>query len=134
MAISIRVAPGGALPEIEAMTETIVLIAAVLGGGVTAGAAFYVLGRRGERRVADVAARTAARESERLLEDTKQRLTLMAKEELLRARETLERDLSLRRSELDKREAAIERRAAADAERERALGARDQALASRDQL
>jgi len=115
------------------MTETLVLIAAVLGGGVAAGAAFYVLGRRGERRAADVAARVAARESERLLEDTRQRLTLVAKEELLRARETLERELSLRRGELDKREGAMERRAAADAEREHALGARDQALASRDQ-
>src|SRR6266849_1733709 len=115
------------------MTDLTGLFAAVLGGGVAAGAAFYVLGRRGERRAADVAARVAARESERLLEDTKQRLTLVAKDELLRARETLERELSLRRGDLDKRETALERRAAADAERERELGARDQALANRDQ-
>ncbi len=115
------------------MTDLTGLFAAVLGGGVAAGAAFYVLGRRGERRAADVAARVAARESERLLEDTKQRLTLVAKEELLRARETLERELSLRRGDFEKRETALERRAAADAERERELGARDQALANRDQ-
>src|SRR5713226_3918356 len=115
------------------MTDWTGLFAAVLGGGVAAGAAFYVLGRRGERRAAEVAARTAARESERLLEDARQRFTLAAKEELLRARETLERELSLRRSELDRREAALERRTAAGEERERELGARDQALAHRDQ-
>src|SRR3989442_11086920 len=115
------------------MTETMVLIAAVLGGGVAAGTAFYVLGRRGERRAAEVAARAAARESERLLEDAKQRLTVAAKEELLRTRETLERELALRRSELDKREGALERRTTACEERERELGRRDQALTSSEQ-
>src|SRR5256712_1681428 len=115
------------------MTETMVLIAAVLGGGVAAGTGFYVLGQRGERRAAEVAARAAARESERLLEDAKQRLTVSAKEELLRTRETLERELALRRSELDKREAALERRTTACEERERELGRRDQALASSQQ-
>ena len=115
------------------MTGAIGVIAAVLGGGVAAGTAFYVLGRRLERRAADAAARAAARESERLLADAKQRLTVSAKEELLQARETLERELALRRSELEKREAALERRTAAGEERERELGRRDQALASREQ-
>src|SRR5438128_2122008 len=115
------------------MTGAIGLIAAVLGGGVAAGTAFYVLGRRLERRAADAAARAAARESERLLADAKQRLTVSAKEELLQARETLERELALRRIEREKREAALERRPAAGEERERELGRRDQALASREQ-
>src|SRR5260370_17381664 len=103
------------------MTDLAGLVAAVLGGGVAAGAAFYLLGRRGERRAADVAARVAARESERLLEDTKQRLTLVAKEELLGARETLERELSLRRGDLDNRATALHRRAAPHAEPEHEL-------------
>ena len=115
------------------MTDWTGLFAAVLGGGVAAGTAFYVLGQRGERRAAEVAARAAARESERLLEDAKQRLTVSAKEELLRTRETLERELALRRSELDKREGALERRTTACEERERELGRRDQALASSEQ-
>src|SRR3989442_228395 len=115
------------------MTDWTGLFAAVLGGGVAAGTAFYVLGQRGERRAAEVAARAAARESERLLEDAKQRLTVSAQEELLRTRETLERELALRRSELDKREAALERRTTACEERERELGRRDQALASSEQ-
>src|SRR2546425_1271267 len=124
---------GEALSEINAMTEPMVLIAAVLGGGVAAGTAFYVVGRRLERRVATGAALAAARESERLLADAEQRLTVSAKEELLRTRETLERELALRRSELEKRDAALERRTAAAEDRERELGRRDQALASRDQ-
>ncbi len=115
------------------MTETMVLIAAVLGGGVAAGTALYVLGRRLERRAAQAAAQAAARESERLLEDAKQRLTVSAKEELLRTRETLERELALRRSEQEKRETALERRAAAGEERERELARRDQGLAGREQ-
>ncbi len=115
------------------MTETMVLIAAVLGGGVAAGTALYVLGRRLERRAAQAAAQAAARESERLLEDAKQRLTVSAKEELLRTRETLERELALRRSDLEKRETALERRAAAGEERERELARRDQGLAGREQ-
>src|SRR2546425_3090214 len=116
---------GEALPEINAMTEPMVLIAAVLGGGVAAGTAFYVVGRRLERRAAEAAARAAARESERLLEDAKQKLTVAATAELLRTRETLERELALRRSDLDKREAALERRTAAGDERERELERRD---------
>jgi ribonucrease Y len=109
------------------------LMAAVLGGGVAAGAAFYIVGRRVERRIAEAAARAAARESERLLEDSKQRLTLSAKEELLRAREALEQELAHRRSENERREVALERRAASAEEREREVTRRDQALAAREQ-
>jgi len=109
------------------------LITAVLGGGAAAGAAFYIVGRRMERRVAEAAARAAAREGERLLEEAKQRMTLSAKEELLRARETLEQELAHRRSENERREVALERRAASVEERERESTKRDQGLAARDQ-
>src|SRR3989442_1475815 len=78
-------------------------------------------------------ARKGGRETERLLEDAKQKVTVSGTAELLRTRETRERELALRRSDLDKREAALERRTAAGDERERELGRRDQALAGREQ-
>ena len=62
-------------------------VAALVGGGLAAGAAFYVVGRRVERRAAAAAARAAAGESERLLEDARQRIVLAAKAELLQVRE-----------------------------------------------
>src|SRR5437667_12342310 len=95
------------------MTDWTGLFAAVLGGGVAAGTAFYVLGQRGERGAAEVAARAAARESERLLEDANQPLTVSAKEELLRTPETRDRELAPRRSEPDKPAAPPGRRTTA---------------------
>jgi len=114
------------------MTGWVAQVSAVLGGGLVAGAVFYVLGRRLGRRAADAMAATAARQSERLLEETKQRLTLEAREELLRAREALEQELSRRRSDVEKRETALERKVGAVDGKEKELGRQEAALAQRD--
>ncbi|MBI1967745.1 MAG: ribonuclease Y, partial [Gemmatimonadetes bacterium] len=116
------------------MTEWVVLMAAVLGGGIVAGTAFYILGRHVERRVADAAAQAAVKQSQIILEETKQRLTLEAREELVRARETLEQELTRRRSDVEKREAAVERKLGALEDRERELQRRDQSLGDRDRV
>src|SRR5213594_407473 len=104
------------------------LIAAVLAGALAAGAAFSIVGRRLLRRAATV----ATKEGERLFEEARQRLTLVAKEELLQARESLEREFSRRRVDLDKREASLEQHVAAHEERDRELGRRDQRLGDRE--
>ena len=104
------------------------LITAVLAGALAAGAAFSIVGRRLLRR----AAAAAAKEGERLLEEARQRLTLAAKEELLQARESLEREFSRRRTDLDKRESSLEQQVAAHEERDRELGRRDQRLGDRE--
>jgi ribonuclease Y len=92
------------------MAQWVAVAASLLGGGVAAGLTAYMLGRRMERRAAERAARAAAAESERLLETTRQRMVLAAKEELMRAR-------------------ARETRAAA--ERERALAAAEAEVRAR---
>jgi len=52
------------------------VVSALLGGGVAAGVLAYVVGRRVERRTAELAARTAAVETERLLGEARQRVVL----------------------------------------------------------
>ncbi len=101
-------------------------VAALVGGGLAAGAAFYVVGRRVERRAAAAAARAAAGESERLLEDARQRIVLAAKAELLQVREAFEQEASRRRGEQDRRDAGLAEREARLGERERGLAAREQ--------
>ena len=110
------------------MPNWLSLIAAVLAGALAAGAAFSIVGRRLLRR----AATAATKEGERLLEEARQRLTLVAKEELLQARESLEREFSRRRVDLDKREASLEQHVVAHEERDRELARRDQRLGDRE--
>ena len=110
------------------MPHWLSLIAAVLAGAVAAGTAFYIVGRRLISRAATV----AATERERLLEEARQRLTLAAKEDLIQAREGLERDLSRRRLDLDGRETTLQQHAAAHQERDRELERRDQKLLDRE--
>jgi ribonucrease Y len=120
------------------MPSWLASLAAVLGGGVAAGAAFYVLGRRLERRAAAAAAQAVARESERVLEETRQRMVLAAKEELMSARETMQKELGrreqvfdqklaavdAREEELRRRDQQVEQRTGALTQRERAIVAR----------
>src|SRR3989442_14256162 len=80
------------------------VLLALLSGAAAAGVAFYILGRRIERRVAEAAARAAAAEAERLLEEARQRVVLAAKEELLQAREAWDQEATRRRGELQRRE------------------------------
>jgi len=110
------------------------LLLAVLGGAGAAGAVFYILGRRVEHRVGRAAAEAAARETERLLEETRQRLTLAAKEEKFRAREALEAEQESRRAELAKREAALDQRVRAFEERERHFERRETVQRERDRV
>ena len=92
------------------MPSWLAIVAAVLGGGVVAGTAFYVLGRRVQRRVADGAARTAAAETERLLAEARQRLVLAAREELMTARETMHTSLDQKLADVDRRDQELRRR------------------------
>jgi len=107
---------------------------ALLSGTAAAGATFYILGRRVERRVAEAAARAAAAEGERLLEEAKQHVVLAAKEELFLAREAAEQEATRRRRELERREQQLDERAGALEERDRQLQRRDQSFSDREQV
>src|SRR5216110_1269126 len=104
-----------------------------LGGGIAAGVAFYLLGRRVERRTAEAAARAAAAESERLLADARQRVVLAAREELMQARETFEQEAARRRRESERREQLVEQRLTGLEERARGLEQRGRALDERQE-
>ena len=114
------------------MVNWLAILSALAGSGVAAGLAFYIVGRRVERRAAEAAARAAAAESERLLADARQRVVLAAKEELIAAREAFEEDASRRRRESERREQALEQRQSGLDERERALDGRGRALGDRE--
>jgi ribonucrease Y len=114
------------------MSTWIEIVLSVLGGGVAAGTVFYVLGRRVERRVADATARLYAGERERQLADARARVELEGREELIRAREALEREIAERRREVDRRQSAIEKTQTAAAEREREVARREQSFADRE--
>jgi ribonuclease Y len=114
------------------MGSWIWVLAAVFGGAVFAGAAFYVVGRRLERRAGESATRVAAEQSARLLDETRQRLALEARAEVLRAREEIERDADRRRGDIGRREAAVDRRVGELDTRERTLERRGGALAERE--
>ena len=90
--------------EIDPMTGWLGIFLAVLGGAVAAGAAFYVLGRRLERRMAAFTLSTSEREHARQLDEARQSRALEVKEELLRSREGLERELLGRRQEVERRQ------------------------------
>jgi ribonucrease Y len=108
------------------------IVTAVLGGGLVAGVAFYVLGRRLERQAAALAAQAAAREGARVLEDARQRVALEARAEILKAREEIERDADRRRGDVSRREAAAERRAGELDAREGELERRSVKLGERE--
>src|SRR6266581_3590849 len=106
---------------------------ALLSGAAAAGVASYIVGRRGERRVAEAAGRATAAEGERLLEAARQRVVLTAKEELLQAREASEQEATRRRRELERREQQLDERAGALEERDRQLQGRDRGVIQREQ-
>jgi ribonuclease Y len=104
------------------------MVAAVLGGGIVAGTAFYVLGRRVQRRAADAAARAAAAETQRLLEDARQRMVLAAREELMAAREALHKSLDQKLADVDRRDQELRRREHQTEQRTTALGQKEQEI------
>src|SRR5437773_2015073 len=119
--------------EIDPMADWLVVLSALLGGGVAAGVLFYVVGRRVERRTAEAAARAAAAETERLLGEARQRLVLAAKEELMQAREAFEEESARRRRDIERHEQLVEQRIGGLEERARGLEQRGRALEDRDQ-
>ncbi|MBI4502442.1 MAG: ribonuclease Y [Gemmatimonadetes bacterium] len=122
------------------------LILAVLGGGVVAGTVFFMLGRRIERRVAEVAGRSVEQQAERILSEARRdadasraEAVLAAKEEIIRAREAWEVEAQRRREEVERherrveeRESLIDRKLNTLDDRERELKRREQATAERD--
>ncbi len=113
------------------MPDWLAILAALFGGGGVAGAAFYIVGRV-QRRTVDATARAAAAESERLLDEARQRVVLAAKEELMHAREAWEEEARRRRRDMERREEQLEQKLAALEARDRELVRRDQALHERD--
>ena len=104
------------------------IIAAVLGGGIVAGTALYILDGRLRARAA-----RAAEEAGRALEEARQRITLAAKEEVVAAREQLQQQLTRREQTLDQKLGAVEQRDQDLKRREQQLEQRTGALGQREQ-
>jgi len=114
------------------MTGWLGTVLAVLGGAFAAGAAFYLMGRRLERRLAQVAQAAADREHHRQLDEARQARALEVKEDLIRAREGLERELLGRRQEVDRRQQTLDQKVTEIENRQRALGRTEAALQERE--
>jgi ribonuclease Y len=118
------------------------VILAVVGGAGIAGAVFYLLGQRAERRRAEAGGRAASQLLARALQEAeaaKAEAVLAAKGEALQARESADREIQRRRDEierherrLEEREGGLDRKASALDERERAMKRQEQALAERE--
>jgi ribonuclease Y len=104
------------------------IIAAVLGGGIVAGTALYILDGRLRVRAA-----RAAEEAARALEETRQRIALAAKEEVVAAREQLQQQLTRREQTLDQKLSAVDQRDQDLKRREQQLEQRTRALGQREQ-
>jgi ribonuclease Y len=103
------------------------IIAAVLGGGIVAGTALYLLDHRLRARAA-----RAAEEAARSLEETRQRIALAAKEEVVAAREQLQQQLTRREQTLDQKLNAVDQRDQDLRRREQQLEDRTRALGQRE--
>src|SRR5882672_3877770 len=108
---------GSAAGGDRCMTMVVGLILAVLGVGALAGVVFFLLGRRIERRMAEVVGRSVQQESQRILADAKKgaetsraEAVVAAKEEIIHARETWEKEGQRRREELERHERRLEER------------------------
>ncbi len=115
-------------------------------GALIAGAVFYVLGARIERRRAEAEGRAGRQQAERYLTDarreteaTKAETVLAAKEEVIRAREGWEQEAKERREELERHERRLEgrttlldRKLDALDERESELGKRERAVTEQE--
>ena len=104
------------------------IIAAVLGGGIVAGTALYILDGRLRVRAA-----RAAEDAARALEETRQRIALAAKEEVVAAREQLQQQLTRREQTLDQKLSAVDQRDQDLKRREQQLEQRTRALGQREQ-
>jgi ribonuclease Y len=126
--------------------DSVGLVLAAVLGAVVSGAAFYLLGRRAERREAERVGRSAAQQADRVLSDARRDAEAARTDALLRAREEIqasrsewEREARDRREDLDRHQARIEERESlvdrklnALDEKERKLEERDRALVVRE--
>ncbi len=103
------------------------IIAAVLGGGIVAGTALYLLDHRLRARAA-----RAAEDAGRALEETRQRIALAAKEEVVAAREQLQQQLTRREQTLDQKLSAVEQHDQELKRREQQLEQNTRALGQRE--
>jgi ribonuclease Y len=127
-------------------TDLLVLLMAVFGAAVVAGAVFYVFGRRVERRIADAAGKSAEQQSQRILaeagrdaEATRAQAVLAGKEEVIKLREEWDAEEKRRREELDRlqervseRETLIDRKLNALDDRDKELKRREQSVRDRE--
>ncbi len=127
-------------------TDQLITILAVLGGAAVAGAVFYVMGRRVERRLAELAGKSAAQQADRLLSEARRdaeaarsQAVLEGKEQVMQSREEWEREEKQRREELDRlqervseRETLIDRKLNTLDDREKELQRLDQSVRDRD--
>ena len=109
------------------------IVAAVLGGGIVAGTALYLLDHRLRARAA-----RAAEDAARSLEETRKSIALAAKEEVVAAREQLQQQLTRREQSLDhklnavdQRDQDLRRREEQLEQRARGLGQREHAIVTR---
>ncbi len=121
---------------------------AVLCGALVAGAVFFFLGRRSERREAERASRSATQQADQILREArkdadkeKAQALLAAKEEIMGLREAWDREERERREEMDRhqerledREALIDRKLNTLDDRDQNLDVREQTLGERDRL
>jgi len=103
------------------------IIAAVLGGGIVAGTALYILDHRLRARAA-----RAAEDAARALDETRQRIALAAKEEVVAAREQLQQQLTRREQTLDQKLSAVEQHDQELKRREQQLEQNTRALGQRE--
>ncbi len=99
------------------MSDVAVIVIAALGTIGLVGAAFYMFGRRIERRLAAAAGKSVEEQAQRLLENAqraadaaKAEAILAGKEEVIAAREEWERDEKRRRDEISRIERRVEER------------------------
>ncbi len=116
-------------------------IAVILAGVIVAGALFYVVGRRVERRVAEAAGQAAQQQAQRFLEEgrreaeaTRAAAVVAAKEEVIRAREVWEQEAQRRRQDIERMEGRVEERETQLDRKQRATDQREQELQQRDHL
>ncbi len=127
-------------------TDQLIQIVAVLGATVVAGTAFYLIGRRAERRIAEAAGRSAEQRAKRALDEaerdaeaTRARAALAGKEEVMRHREAWDREEKQRRNDLDRqqqrlaeRETLVDRKLNALDDREKEFQRREQSVRDRE--
>src|SRR3989442_589205 len=114
------------------MPDWLAVVAALLGGGGVAGGAFYVFGRRVERRAGLTAAGTAGPGGGGLVQEGRQRMGLAAEEELIESREAWDEEVGRRRRDMERREDQRDQKLAGLEGQGQEIGRREQACRERE--